>query len=131
LGSIDLDLASCAVANKTVQAKTYFSVEDDGLKHDWYGTVWLNPPYSSDLLSRFVHKLVEHYLSGDVSQAVVLVNNATETKWFQKLVSIASAIVFTNGRIKFDTVEGRKGSPLQGQVLIYAGSHSERFLESF
>ncbi len=44
LGGIDLDPASCAQANETVQAARYCGVADDGLKQEWKGRVWLNPP---------------------------------------------------------------------------------------
>ncbi len=35
LGSIDLDPASCALANQTVKAAKYFTVDDDGLAQSW------------------------------------------------------------------------------------------------
>lgn len=40
---IDLDPASCALANETVGARVYFSKENNGLTQDWFGEVWLNP----------------------------------------------------------------------------------------
>lgn len=46
MGGIDLDPASCDVAQQTVQATNCFA--DDGalggLGMQWYGRVWLNPP---------------------------------------------------------------------------------------
>jgi hypothetical protein len=44
LGVIDLDPASCALAQETVQASHFLTVEDDGLMRMWLGNVWLNPP---------------------------------------------------------------------------------------
>jgi hypothetical protein len=46
LGAIDLDPATSAVAQRTIQASRFFTREDDGLQHEWHGRVWLNPPYA-------------------------------------------------------------------------------------
>jgi hypothetical protein len=42
----------------------------------------------------FCEKLKTHVECGDIHQAIVLVNNATETSWFNGLVGIAKAIVY-------------------------------------
>ncbi|HVZ89598.1 MAG TPA: hypothetical protein VHG72_21735 [Polyangia bacterium] len=44
LGHFDLDPASCAKANRVIQAATFFSRKDDGLRQPWFGRVFLNPP---------------------------------------------------------------------------------------
>ena len=69
----------------------------------------MNPPYQTALLQQFADKLT----SSDFNQAIVLVNNATETAWFSQLVSKASAIVFHKGRIRFVKRDGEHGTPLQ------------------
>ena len=128
---IDLDPASCEYANRIIQADTYYTAEDDGLSKEWSGCVWMNPPYIGELIPLFCDKLKKHVLNKDIEQAIVLVNNATETAWFSTLVSIASAIVFSKGRIHYYTPDERTGTPLQGQAFIYIGDNSEKFLEKF
>ena len=49
LGGIDLDPASCETAQRTVQAKRYFTKSDDGLAKQWRGNVWLNRAHSQIL----------------------------------------------------------------------------------
>jgi ParB-like chromosome segregation protein Spo0J len=61
MGAIDCDPASCADANKVVGAKVFYSQDDDGLKQEWHGRVWLNPPYATDLIRPFTSLLLEKY----------------------------------------------------------------------
>ncbi len=131
MGFIDLDPASSESAQETVNAEAYFTIADDGLEQDWRGCVWLNPPYSKDLIKRFAEKLVSEIDAQHVTQAIVLVNNATETFWFQALAKSASAICFPSGRIQFIGKSGRKNSPLQGQAFLYFGSRVKRFTKLF
>jgi ParB family chromosome partitioning protein len=130
LGEIELDPATSKIAQKVVGAETFYAVDDDGLKQDWRGKVWMNPPYTSDLVTAFTEKLCGHF-PADVPEAIVLVNNATETKWFQKLANVASAICFPSGRVKFLDEDGKPGAPLQGQAVIYLGKDAKAFCESF
>ena len=132
MGSIDLDPASSEIAQKTVRAERFFTAEDDGLKQEWAGNVWMNPPYSQPLIAQFCEKLRESFDSGHVPQAIVLVNNATETGWFRFVASRCSAVCFPDGRVRFlDQNGGRKGRPLQGQAMLYCGKQSSRFCETF
>jgi ParB family chromosome partitioning protein len=132
MGDIDLDPASCAFANQFVKAKRYYSIEDDGLEQPWEGRVWMNPPYSGDLVPRFINKLVEHVRSGDITEACILVNNATETAWFQTALSVVTCMCLVKGRIKFFSVDGEpRYTGLQGQVVLYVGTNGARFAEEY
>ena len=131
MGSIDYDPASSNVAQKVVQAKNYETIETNGLDKSWYGNVWLNPPYAGDLIVKFVNKLYHEVQIGNIKQAIILVNNATETVWFNSIVEIASAIVFPKGRVKFYMSNGETGAPLQGQAFLYIGNNPNKFLDCF
>jgi len=126
MGSIDLDPASCELAQETVQANQYFTIDENGLTKEWRGNVWLNPPYSKETVGLFAAKLVEE--TANLSQAIVLVNNATDTQWFHEIASVATAICFVRGRIKFNDKNGKPANtPVQGQVCIYVGGNAEKF----
>ena len=129
MGSIDTDPASNDIANKIVKAEKYYTIETNGLEHDWTGNVWMNPPYSSDLISKFVEKLKEQ--RANYNQAIILVNNATETQWFYEIVKIASAVCFPKSRVKFYMPDGKTGAPLQGQAVLYVGDNYEKFISAF
>ena len=129
MGSIDLDPASSDMANEVVKAARYCTVETDGLSYEWGGNIWMNPPYSSDLVGRFISKLVDE--RDNYEQAIVLVNNATETEWFRKLISVANAVCFPYGRIRYYSPHGKNNSPLQGQAIVYVGDNVESFFDAF
>jgi ParB family chromosome partitioning protein len=124
---IELDPATSETAQRIVKAAAYYTAEHDGLAHRWHGTVWLNPPYSQPLIGQFINKLVGHINGNDVPQAIVLVNNGTDTAWGQMLLDNASAVCFPSRRIKFHDANGSPtGAPLQGQMIVHLESPQER-----
>src|SRR5216683_7000971 len=86
MGSIDLDPASCELANRTVKATRFYTQRENGLAQDWHGRVWLNPPYgkinNKSLIALFISKLVGEYESGNIEQAVLLCDCDPDTAWF-------------------------------------------------
>jgi hypothetical protein len=129
MGNIDLDPASSEIANQTVKANLFYSQEEDGLSKEWFGNVWMNPPYSQPLIFQFITKLVE---SNKINQAIVLVNNGTETQWGQLLLSNSNAVCFHQSRIRFIDKYGNLGqAPLQGQMICYIGSEVNNFINEF
>lgn len=128
MGKIDLDPASSECANEIVKAKKYFDESVDGLTQKWKGNIWMNPPYAQPAIFDFILKLeTEEY-----DQAIVLVNNATETKWGQKLLELCNAVCFHTGRIRFVNPDGELGdAPLQGQMIIYIGANYKAFISEF
>jgi phage N-6-adenine-methyltransferase len=130
MGSIDLDPASCETAQANVKAKRFYTADDDGLSKNWAGNIWLNPPYSKELIGQFSAKVVAE--SGRFGQAIVLVNNATDTAWFHDLASVASAVCFLRGRVKFLDRTGKPANtPVQGQTVLYVGPNVEHFRSRF
>ena len=92
----------------------------------------MNPPYGRDVIDRFMTKLAYHIENGDVTEAIVLVNNATETEWFNEIVRFAKVVVFPKSRIKYWKPEIDKlDSPLQGQAFLYVGDNASEFIREF
>ena len=131
LGAFDVDPASSDAAQKKVQATNYFTIEDDGLKHEWFGRVWLNPPYAQPHIADFVSKMVSERRARRVSAAIMLTHNYTDTAWFHEAAGLADAICFTRGRIRFYDSSGNVAAPTQGQAFFYFGGDVEKFSALF
>lgn len=137
MGGIELDPASSELAQASVMADEFFTIDDDGLTQEWEGSVWLNPPYAQPAIQHFVDKLVSSTgklrggTEGDVSQAILLTHNYTDTAWFQSAAGAANAICFTRGRIGFLNPEGKKAAPTQGQAFFYFGLDTDAFVSEF
>lgn len=140
LGQIDLDPASCDVANETIKATTFFKQEDDGLNKQWTGQVFMNPPYGfgknpkgkqASNQQLWTQKLINEYESGNIKEAICLVNSATDTNWFDKLWKYP--ICFLDHRIKFVPGFGntKKFGPTHGNVFVYFGKNIENFRREF
>ena len=132
MGGIDTDPATSEIANRTVQAAQIFTAEDNGLTKQWSGRVWCNPPYAQPLIAEFAEAIASKFEAGEIEQACVLVNNGTETGWFQRMLQATSAVCFPRSRIRFVDPEGNpSGAPLQGQAVLYLGKEPETFASVF
>lgn len=132
LGSIDTDPASNNIANKVVKAGKYFDATENGLEHNWFGNVWMNPPYSLGLIDKFIAKLITEIDTGRVTSAITLTNNATETQWFSIAAKHACGMCTVERRIKYLNESLVPAStPLQGQILLYFGNDLEAFRNLF
>jgi phage N-6-adenine-methyltransferase len=131
MGGIDLDPASSERAQEYIQADDYFTRDQDGLSQQWAGRVWLNPPFSKDLIFDFVKKLVDEATAGNVDEAILLTHNYTDTAWFHVAEEIAALICFTRGRVKFIDENGEECAPTQGQAFFYFGDNKDRFRSYF
>lgn len=99
MGDIDLDPLSCTSKTKLYRQGGILTKEEDGLKQSWFGRIFMNPPYRRRVVSRFIEKLIVEFINRNVfAEAIVLTNNATETKWFQDMLDYSNAVCFHKGR---------------------------------
>ena len=117
LGPIDLDPASCERANRTVEAKKYFTKDDDGLKQDWklYKTVFTNPPYQQPNLLNFARKFCF-----DVERGCFLGPQDFSTEWSKWLIAFCDCYFFPTPKIKFIDARGECKTNL-ASVLFFRG----------
>jgi ParB family chromosome partitioning protein len=138
-GEIDLDPASCAIANEAIRARRFFTVEDDALVQSWEAkTLFFNPPYGRGLIGPMVDKFISEL--PNIGEAIVLVNSATTTNWYHQLLSHCDAFALPDQRINFWTAEGCSedlanrlsyqqfppGGNRYDQTLFYFGGKSDR-----
>lgn len=132
MGAIDLDPASCEAANAIVGAGSFYDEADDGLSSEWFGRVFLNPPYGkTDGESNqavWSQRLVSQFLAGNLEQAILLVNATTDRGWFKPLWDFP--ICFTDHRIAFYGPNDQS-QPTHGNAFVYMGPHIERFAAEF
>jgi phage N-6-adenine-methyltransferase len=134
LGQIDLDPFSSEKGNQTVKARQFFTEKENALHPRHWSTepitVWMNPPYSRGLVDAATDRLIAEL--PQISAAIVLVNNATETRWFQKLLRHCSAFCFPDHRIAFVSPDHKRVSGnTRGQAFFYFGNHPDQFVETF
>ena len=108
----------CATA-ENAKCPHFFTAEQDGLKQDWVGSCWMNPPYGRQI-KLWVKKAYESSLNG--ATVVCLLPARTDTSWWHDYCSKGS-VEFIRGRLKFG---GSKNSaPFPSAVVVFSGERDE------
>ena len=94
IGGFDLDPA--AGCEPTQIGDERYTESEDGLIQPWFGTVWLNPPFSAK--TEWYKRLVDQYENGDVDRAVALATVDPSAQWFHNWFSTADVLCFLEGR---------------------------------
>lgn len=119
LGEFDLDPCS-PIDSPWKTATNHFTINDDGLKQDWTGRVWCNPPYGQET-GIWLNKLAKH------GNGIALIFARTETKmFFEHVWNKADALLFIKGRIYFHRITGERAKANSGapSVLVAYGKNN-------
>lgn len=128
LGPFDLD-PCCPALMPWSTAAVMYSRENVGcgLSHEWFGRVWLNPPYGKQT-GQWLHRLANH------GEGTALVFARTETSmFFAEVWNRATALLFIEGRLHFHYRDGTraKGNAGGPSVLVaYGERDAEQLKES-
>lgn len=150
MGVIDLDPTSTADANKVVQARKFFTLEDDAMKQGWLGRVWLNWPFGraedpcpADCALDHVHhsyriysnnewcsKLLEEVASRRTHEACCITYACTSEKWFQPLLKQPQCFLYPRTNYLLPDGSVKRGVT-KGSVVTYFGPNESRFALAF
>lgn len=122
LGDFDLD-PCCPVNMPWRTAVRHYT--DNGLEQDWFGRVWLNPPYSREAV-KWLDKMSSH------GNGIALVFARTETSWFHRTVwEAAAGLLFLKGRVHFHRADGTRAQANAGapSVLVAYGLENAHILK--
>ena len=128
MGSIDLDPASSAMANKRIKATRFYSC--GGLDKPWFGNVWMNHPFSRENNPQWIKKLINEYNINPDLAACCITYVSTSEKWFRPLLDFPQCFLFP--RTNYYTPDGEKKTGVtKGSVVSYLGVNREKFVDVF
>ena len=126
-GMPDLDPCSDGGFPPNVNAGSHFTGEQDGLSHDWFGRVFMNPPYNpSGTIGKWVEKLLDEIRADRVHQAILLVPAYTDTGWWAALRDYPVCLV--KGRLTF---KGNEDAARFPSAIFYLGHNANAFGAAF
>lgn len=110
----DLDVAS-PICRPSVPCHKWYS--SHGLELEWHGFVWMNPPFGGrNALVPWLDKFFAH------GNGIALTPDRTSAPWWQAAARRADAVMFIDGKVKFERPDGSIGkSPSNGTTLFACG----------
>lgn len=94
----DLDVASSDHPNIVVPARNRFTKDDDALSQDWYGRVWMNPPFSK--ITPWIDKFLNH------GNGICLVPLSSNGRWVNRMWESDLAVTYLPANMAFMTRSG-------------------------
>ena len=131
MGSIDLDPASCDIANTVVGAENYYTIDDDGLSKEWLGNVFLNPPGGRGSAKKWWAKLMKErwdkfiFVGFSIEILQTTQGLVCVQPYHYHLCFPSKRIAFLNENLEPQT------SPTHANVIIGGGMTRDIFEKSF
>lgn len=113
----------CATA-ENAKCPNFFTKEDDGLKQEWSGVCWMNPPHAGrGMIDPWIRKALNTALSGEAT-VVCLVPARPGSPWFFDYCS-KGEIRFLKGKLRFSN---KDSAPFNSAVVIFGVDPAVRFV---
>ena len=113
--TFDLDVAAPPNGCHWIPAKHYYDQQTNGLTSDWYGNVFMNPPFSKPI--DWVNKFMQH------ANGIALLP-MSKSKWFDKIWAHQNAIVILPQNLKYIDPKGGNGSIFMPSILVAYGQQN-------
>lgn len=112
----DLDVAHPHGGKTNVPCDGYLSQSHNGLLADWFGLVWMNPPFGGrNALEPWLQKFFDH------GNGIALTPDRTSAPWFRNAWARADLVLFMP-KVRFIRPDGTEGkSPSTGTALWASG----------
>lgn len=104
----------CALP-ENAKCERYFTPQMDGLRQEWTGVCWMNPPYGRKI-SLWVRKAYES-ARDNMATVVCLLPARTDTAWFHDYVQPHAYIEFIRGRLKFGGADNN--APFPSMIAVF------------
>jgi hypothetical protein len=112
LGSFELDPATPDLQPYPTAIHRYTKA-DDGLVKPWFGRVWLNPPYTSSEIAKWLSRMAEH----DHGTSLIFARTETDA-FFRYVWERATALLFLRGRTYFHKPDGERAEHNGGAPTV-------------
>jgi hypothetical protein len=131
MGDIDLDAASHPWAQRTHKVPDYFHTGRSAFHNDWYGRVWLNPPYGNN--APWFERIIQFVTSGDIEQLCMLSPMWTfQTQMARPVMELSSGMVLLSPTPKFwGNANPDKTGSNQPHGIIYIGPRHNEFNRAY
>lgn len=123
-------LDPCGHPRAVVPADTVYALSAgvDGLARPWFGSVFLNPPYSAT--ARWVDRLLEEADAGRITGFATLTFARTGASWAQRLLARRDVrVLFMAKRVRFIPGEGQPASAPGADSMVCAWGDREGFVQ--
>ena len=101
-----------AATNDNAKCAHYYTQEQDGLKQDWRGVCWMNPPYGRAMVEWLKKAIRETW---NETTTVCLIPARTNTAWWHDLCQKYGEVRFVRGRPKFGGADHGLTPELSGE----------------
>lgn len=104
----------CA-SEENAKCHKYYTKEEDALKQEWGGVIWMNPPYGRQI-GNWVKK-ARDAAQQEKATVVCLLPARTDTAWWHDYVMKADEIRLIRGRLKFG--DGKGSAPFPSAIAVF------------